>query len=103
MDISTGLIAAIGGAAVLATIAFRQLVDTVIQLNQELRQAIEERRLSEQEREQLLDKINTLEAHIIRLEARVEAQSLEMAALQAKVVERDRLIENLRSQAQLAE
>ena len=103
MDISTGLIAAIGGAAVLATIAFRQLVDTVIQLNQELRQAIEERRLSEQEREQLLDKINDLEKHIMQLEARMEAQSLEISALQAKVVERDRLIESLRNEAQLSE
>lgn len=84
--VNTGLIAALGGLGVVVIMAFRQLIDTVVTLNGELRSAITER-------ETLYEKINTLEAHIIRLEAELSAQTTEIKALRAELAARSAIFE----------
>jgi predicted nucleic acid-binding Zn-ribbon protein len=95
--LSTSFIVAIGGAGMLAALAFRQLTATVIQLNQELRLAIEERKVGETERATLKQRIDDLEDHIDQMEARIEAQAEEIHTLQRQLGERDRLIAHLQT------
>ncbi|MCI0710466.1 MAG: hypothetical protein L0154_09930 [Chloroflexi bacterium] len=78
--LSTGLIATLGGVAVVVALAFRHLVDTIVQLNRELREAIDERA-------KLYDKISQLEMHIIRLEAQLAVQTAEIEALRKQIAD----------------
>lgn len=97
--ISTGLIAAIGGAGVLAAMAFRQLTDTVIKLNQELRLAIDERRASETERATLKQRIDAMDDTIRDLEARIEHQAAEIAHLVQQLSDREAQLAALQNTA----
>jgi septal ring factor EnvC (AmiA/AmiB activator) len=78
--LSTGVIATLGGVAVVVALAFRHLVDTIVQLNRELREAIDERT-------KLYDKISQLETHIIRLEAQLAVQTAEIEALRKQLTD----------------
>ena len=78
--LSTGIIATLGGVAVVVAVAFRHLVDTIVQLNRELREAIEERA-------KLYDKISQLETHIIRLESQLAVQTAEIESLRKQLTD----------------
>ena len=63
-EISTALIAAVGAAALLAALAFRNIIETVIRLNDELQEGIQERHANEREREALRERITVLETQL---------------------------------------
>lgn len=89
-DLTAGLILAVGGAGLLAALAFRQLIDSVIKLNTELQNTVHDRQTIEAEREQLRDRVAILEDQIAALEAKI-------TALEFQLHERDLLIASLQT------
>ncbi len=77
-ELSAGLILAIGGAGLLAALAFRYLIETVIRLNNELQETIQERHDYHKNCEQFMAKVGDLEMQITQ-------QSAEIQQLQAQL------------------
>ena len=98
MEIGSDLIVAVGGAALLAALAFRYLVDTVLKLNRDFQELFEKYHESENARQELLDKVASLEAHVTLLERQLEEQSNEIRKLRMQLGSRDELIEQLKNQ-----
>lgn len=95
---SAELIVAVAGAALLGALAYRQLTSTLIQLNNELQEAIQERRAGESEREILRTRIAELETQVGQLETRLERQSRELQELQGRLKACDELVTLLRTE-----
>ncbi len=77
-DLSAGIILAIGGAGLLAALAFRYLIETVIRLNNKLQETIQERHEYHKNCEQFMAKMGDMEIQIAR-------QSAEIQQLQAQL------------------
>lgn len=95
MEVGAEIIAAIGGTTLLAAMAFRQMMATVIKLNDELVETIEERRHSEAQRDALQAKVIELETRLVVMQSRLETQELEIQALQQRLQESDEIIAQL--------
>lgn len=91
------LIGAVAGAALLAAIAFRQLIGTVIHLNQQLQQTVKEWLESEEMRQELQEKVTELAFQVASLQNQLQAQQQELVVLRERLTERDELIEQLRT------
>jgi hypothetical protein len=65
-ELGAGIIVAMGGAAVLAALAFRYLVESLSTLNRELQLSVQEQRASTTEREKLENRIQELEFQLLR-------------------------------------
>lgn len=89
------LIGAVAGAALLAAVAFRQLIGTVIHLNQQLQQTVKEWLESEEMRQELQEKVTELEFQVASLQNQLLAQQAEFEVLRQRLTERDELIEQL--------
>ncbi len=63
-ELSAGLIIAVSGAALLAALAFRSLVESVIKLNRELQETLRERQQDDLQRETLQSRISELEREL---------------------------------------
>lgn len=99
-NISAELIGAVAGAALLAALAFRYLVQSVIRLNEQLQEAIDERLASEEERQTLRQKVVNLEFQVASLQSRLDEQAREIQSLQSQLLQRDQVIEGLRQKIQ---
>ena len=99
-ELSTGLFVAIAGAALMGAMAFRQLTATLIKLNDQLQESIDERRTSESERDTLQGRVAELETQLNALKIRLESQSAEIERLRTHLDECDRLVALLRDNAQ---
>lgn len=107
-----GMTLAVGGAFVLAALAFRSLVNTILRMNAELRSSIDERHTMEEERKALTGKLATLATRmagaegremvntkrIEDLEAAGKTKDNEIAGLKSAIAERDRQIGQLRGE-----
>jgi len=96
MEMGAGIIAAVGGAALLAAMAFRQMVSTVMKLNDELQETIQERRASETQRDALQVKVTELETQLTIMQARLEAQAQEIQTLRERLQDCDEAVAEYR-------
>lgn len=88
----------VAGAGVLAAVAFRHLTNTLIKLNDELQEAIAERRRGEAERDVLRSRVAELEAQVKILEGRLEQQVSEIQHLHTRLRNYDELATAMRMQ-----
>lgn len=107
-----GMTLAVGGAFVLAALAFRSLVSTILRMNAELRATIDERHAMETARAALTDKLTALSARMAGAEGRelINTQRIEgleaagktkdaaIAELKVAIAQRDRQIDQLRGE-----
>lgn len=94
-----GLLAAIGAAALMGAMAFRQLTATLIKLNDQLQETIDDRHETATERDTLQTRVATLETQIIALRAKIDAQAAEIERLHTHLAECDKLVALLRDGA----
>lgn len=92
----------VAGAGVLAAVAFRHLTNTLIKLNDELQEAIEERRRGEAERDVLRSRVAELEAQVKILEGRLEQQVSEIQHLHTRLQNCDELVTAMRMRPEMA-
>lgn len=85
MSFSTEIIAAIGAAALLAAMAFRYLIDSVIKINNELQDSLADRHAVEEERVALMFRISELEARINAQEAEIQSLQLQLKSCNEQV------------------
>jgi hypothetical protein len=90
-DINTALVAAIGGAGLLAALAFRQLVETVIRLNDELQEAIRDRQANAAEREILNAKITLLERQLAEQQEEIRLLKQQLASYREGLPQQQRM------------
>jgi predicted nucleic acid-binding Zn-ribbon protein len=91
----------VAGAGLLAALAFRHLTSTLIKLNNELQETIEERRRGESERDLLRTRVAELEAQVKVLESRLEQQVSEIQHLHTRLQNCDEMVTALRMKPEL--
>lgn len=91
-----GLLAAIGAAALMGAMAFRQLTATLIKLNDQLQETLDERHETANERDTLQTRVAELETQLIALRAKIDEQAAEIERLRAHLAESDKLVALLR-------
>lgn len=91
-----GLLAAIGAAALMGAMAFRQLTATLIKLNDQLQETIDDRHETATERDSLQGRVTELESRLAAMQARIDAQSAEIERLRTHLAECDKLVALLR-------
>lgn len=99
MEFSAEIIVAIGAAAALAALAFRQMSTTVIKLNDELQELLRERREGEAERQTLQQRVAELESRLSAMVTQLDGQSQEIDLLRRKLQDCSELVEAARTQA----
>jgi predicted nucleic acid-binding Zn-ribbon protein len=100
--IGIDLLIAVAATGVLAAMTFRHLTGTLIQLNDELKEAIQERHTSETERDTLRSRVTELEGQVAQLKVKLESQACEIQALQTRLKHCDELVALLQNNAMVS-
>ncbi|MCB9438420.1 MAG: hypothetical protein H6673_15700 [Anaerolineales bacterium] len=87
MEFGTEVIIAVGAAGLLAALAFRYLIETVIKLNNELQETITERHRFDEERERLTASVKHAESRLTEVERHNQQLQEQLNACQSLVEE----------------